>query len=83
MLTNDKYKSVWHRAAVNNRATRISIAVAHGPSVETVVVASPELLEREGQSPLYSGMSYKDYIQLQQSSKGYMTPCIDYIRISD
>ncbi|XP_062077056.1 2-oxoglutarate-dependent dioxygenase 19-like [Humulus lupulus] len=83
VLTNDTYKSVWHRAVVNNRATRISIAVAHGPSVDTVVVASPELLERQGQSPLYAGMSYRDYIELQQSSKGYMKPCIDYIRISE
>ena len=81
VLTNDKYKSVWHRAVVNNTATRISIAVPHGPSVDTVVVPSPELLEREGQPPAYSGVSYKDYLELQHSIKSYMKPCLDNIRI--
>ncbi|PON33011.1 Oxoglutarate/iron-dependent dioxygenase [Parasponia andersonii] len=81
VLTNDMYKSVWHRAVVNNTATRISIAVPHGPSVDTVVVPSPELLEREGLPPSYSGISYKDYITLQQSAKSYMKPCLDNLRI--
>lgn len=81
VLTNDKYKSVWHRAVVNSKATRISIAVPHGPSVDTIVVPAPELLEREHQEPVFSGMSYKDYVELQQSSKAYMKPCIDFIRI--
>lgn len=81
MLTNDKYKSVWHRAVVNSKATRISIAVPHGPSVDTIVVPAPELLEREHQEPVFSGMSYKDYVELQQSSKACMKPCIDFIRI--
>uniref|UniRef100_A0A803Q915 Fe2OG dioxygenase domain-containing protein n=1 Tax=Cannabis sativa TaxID=3483 RepID=A0A803Q915_CANSA len=81
VVTNGKYKSVRHRAVVNNTKTRISIAVPHGPSVDTVVVPLPELLEREGQSPVYSGMSYKDYIELQQSSKCYMKSSIDMITI--
>ncbi|KAF4374840.1 hypothetical protein G4B88_031043 [Cannabis sativa] len=81
VVTNGKYKSVRHRAVVNNTKTRISIAVPHGPSVDTVVVPLPELLEKEGQSPVYSGMSYKDYIELQQSSKCYMKSSIDMITI--
>ncbi|XP_062080140.1 2-oxoglutarate-dependent dioxygenase 19-like [Humulus lupulus] len=81
ILTNDKYKSICHRAVVNNVAARISIAVAHGPAVDTVVVPSPKLLEREGQSPVYSGISYKDYIELQQSGNSNMKSCLDNIRI--
>ncbi|KAM6554511.1 hypothetical protein CsatB_015273 [Cannabis sativa] len=81
VVTNGKYKSVRHRAVVNNTKTRISIAVPHGPSVDKVVVPLPELLEKEGQSPVYSGMSYKDYIELQQSSKCYMKSSIDMITI--
>ncbi|KAF4365977.1 hypothetical protein F8388_019221 [Cannabis sativa] len=81
VVTNGKYKSVRHRAVVNNTKTRISIAVPHGPSVDTVVVPLPELLEKEGRSPVYSGMSYKDYIELQQSSKCYMKSSIDMITI--
>lgn len=66
---------------VNNRATRISIAVPHGPSLDTVVVPAKELLEREGQAPAYKGMSYKDYLELQLSTKAYMKPCLDFLRI--
>ncbi|KAL5563942.1 hypothetical protein UlMin_033689 [Ulmus minor] len=75
------YKSVRHRAVVNNRATRISIAVPHGPAIDKVVMPSPVLCEREGRAPAYVGMPYKDYIQLQQSSKSYMKSCLDHIRI--
>lgn len=72
ILTNDKYKSVMHRATVNNKATRISIAIAHGPSVDTTISPTPELCEREGQPPKYLAMNYKEYIQLQQSGKKHM-----------
>ncbi|XP_022141029.1 protein DMR6-LIKE OXYGENASE 1-like isoform X2 [Momordica charantia] len=38
ILSNGKYKSVLHRAMVNNKATRLSIAVAVGSSPETVII---------------------------------------------
>ncbi|PQP92047.1 protein DMR6-LIKE OXYGENASE 2-like [Prunus yedoensis var. nudiflora] len=80
ILTNGKYKSVMHRATVNNKATRISIAIPHGPSVDTIVAPAPELLEKEGQAPKYLAMNYKEYIQLQQSEKNYMKSTFDHIR---
>ncbi|XP_008236679.1 PREDICTED: protein DMR6-LIKE OXYGENASE 2-like [Prunus mume] len=81
ILTNGKYKSVMHRATVNNKATRISIAIPHGPSVDTIVAPAPELLEKEGQAPKYLAMNYKEYIQLQQSGKNYMKSTFDHIRV--
>ncbi|CAL8176308.1 unnamed protein product [Prunus armeniaca] len=81
ILTNGKYKRVMHRATVNNKATRISIAIPHGPSVDTVVAPAPELLEKEGQAPKYLAMNYKEYIQLQQSGKNYMKSTFDHIRV--
>ena len=65
MLTNNKYKSVLHRATLNNRAARMSIVAAHGPSLDTVVKPAPELLEREGEAPKYLAMSHKDCLQLK------------------
>ncbi|GFY89426.1 hypothetical protein Acr_06g0013660 [Actinidia rufa] len=47
VLSNGKYKSIRHRAIVNNKATRISLAVVHGPSLDTVVSPAPELVESE------------------------------------
>ena len=79
ILTNGKYKSVMHRATVNNKATRISIAIPQGPSVDTIIAPAPELLEKEGQAPKYIGMKYKEYIQLQQSGKNYMKSTFDHI----
>ncbi|CAI0384258.1 unnamed protein product [Linum tenue] len=72
ILSNGKYKSVLHRAMVNREATRISIAMAHGPSLDSEVAPSPELLgEEEGttQLPAYKGMKYRDYLLLQQSKQ--------------
>ncbi|KAB2614977.1 flavonol synthase 3-like [Pyrus ussuriensis x Pyrus communis] len=79
ILTDGKYKSVMHRATVNNKATMISIAIPHGPSVDTIIAPAPELLEKEGQAPKYIGMNYKEYIQLQQSGKNYMKSTFDHI----
>ncbi|THG01667.1 hypothetical protein TEA_011744 [Camellia sinensis var. sinensis] len=45
ILSNGRYKSVVHRAVVNNKATWISIAMASGPSLDTIVSPAPELVE--------------------------------------
>lgn len=68
ILSNGKYRSVLHRAVVNNKATRISIAMAHGPSQEAIVSPAAELLDDEINPPAYVGMKYMLYLQLQQSN---------------
>ncbi|KAM5573123.1 hypothetical protein ABKV19_012912 [Rosa sericea] len=80
ILANGKYKSVMHRATVNNKATRISIAIPHGPSIDTIIAPAPELCEREGQAPKYLAMNYKEYMQLVQSGKNFMKLTLDHIR---
>lgn len=79
VLSNGKYKSVIHRAVVNNKATRISVAVANGPELETVVTPAPEFLQSN--SPAYVGIKYKDFIQLQQSNQLDNKSCLDRVRI--
>lgn len=69
ILSNGKYKSVLHRATVNKKAKRISIAMAHGPSLDTVVSPAPELVDGESNPPVYVGMKYKEYLELQQSNQ--------------
>ncbi|KAB2634820.1 2-oxoglutarate/Fe(II)-dependent dioxygenase [Pyrus ussuriensis x Pyrus communis] len=83
ILTNDKYKSIWHRATVNNTATRISIAVPHGPALDTPTLPIPELLEREGETAKYIGMTYEKFMELQASPAAYMVPCLDHLRVKD
>nr|POE90563.1 hypothetical protein CFP56_59866 [Quercus suber] len=58
----------------NDKATRISMAVSHGPSLDTIVSAAPELVDNETQpTPPYNEMStYREFYELQQSGKiGY------------
>ncbi|KAF3435068.1 hypothetical protein FNV43_RR22155 [Rhamnella rubrinervis] len=83
ILSNGKYKSVLHRAVVNNKETRMSIAIANGPALEAFVSPAPKLVEHENHPQAYIGMKYKDYYQLQQSSKLDGKSCLDRLRISN
>uniref|UniRef100_A0A6N2LIE5 Fe2OG dioxygenase domain-containing protein n=1 Tax=Salix viminalis TaxID=40686 RepID=A0A6N2LIE5_SALVM len=84
ILSNGRYKSVLHQAMVNSKGTRMSIAMAHGPSLDSVVSPAPELLvSSKGYEPAaYIGMKYKDYLELQQSNKLDGKSCLDRVRIS-
>ncbi|KAB2635568.1 protein SRG1-like [Pyrus ussuriensis x Pyrus communis] len=77
------YKSIWHRATVNNTATRISIAIPHGPALDTPTLPIPELLEKEGETAKYIGMTYEKFMELQASPAAYMVPCLDHLRVKD
>ncbi|KAF8406065.1 hypothetical protein HHK36_008145 [Tetracentron sinense] len=81
ILSNGEYKSVLHRAVVNNKAPRISLALAHGPSLDTVVSPAQELVDRENHRPAYRGMKYKDYLELQQSNQLDGKSCLDRVRV--
>ncbi|GFS35114.1 hypothetical protein Acr_00g0037940 [Actinidia rufa] len=72
VLRNGKYKIIMHRAVVNNKATRISIAVPHGLSLDIAVSSAPELVESESRPAAYLPMKYKDYMDLQLDGKPYL-----------
>ncbi|GMN58968.1 hypothetical protein TIFTF001_028068 [Ficus carica] len=78
IFSNGKYKSVVHRAVVNKSATRMSLAIANGPSLETVVGPASQLVESH--PPAYIGMKYKDYLELQQSSNLNGKSMLDRVR---
>ena len=65
---------------MNSKATRISIAIAHGPSLDKVVSPAPELVEREGRRPAFKPMKYKEYIELQQAMRGSGARCLEQLR---
>ncbi|KAG5526051.1 hypothetical protein RHGRI_032369 [Rhododendron griersonianum] len=77
ILSNGRYKSIKHRAVVNNKATRISIASPLGPSLDTVVSPAPELMERENRPAAYLPMKYKDFMDRQVEGK----PVFDSVRL--
>ncbi|KAK7275808.1 hypothetical protein RIF29_16932 [Crotalaria pallida] len=80
ILTNGKYKSVIHRAVVNQKATRISVGTAHGPPLDATVSPAPELVSEDNPSA-FRGIKYRDYLQLQQSNELDGKSCLDRIRI--
>ncbi|CAN1306416.1 2-oxoglutarate-dependent dioxygenase 19 [Linum perenne] len=84
ILSNGRYKSVLHRAVVNGDMTRISVAVANGPSLDTVVEPASELVDdsmKNSSSPSYMGMKYRDYIRFQQSNRLDDKSCLDRVRL--
>ncbi|KAI6678351.1 hypothetical protein NL676_039147 [Syzygium grande] len=68
IISNGKYKSVVHRAVVNNKATWMSIPQSIGPWPDTVVAPAELLVDGENNRALYIAMKYKDYLELQQSN---------------
>ncbi|KAL3620963.1 hypothetical protein CASFOL_035875 [Castilleja foliolosa] len=61
IFSNGRYKSVKHRAVVNNERERVSVVVSNGPSGETVVGPAAPLVMKDGRS-LYQPMKYTDYM---------------------
>ncbi|XP_056159263.1 2-oxoglutarate-dependent dioxygenase 19-like [Syzygium oleosum] len=67
IVSNGKYKSVLHRAIVNNKAARLSIPFSTRPSPDTVVVPAKQLVDGEHNQATYISMNYKDYLEFKQS----------------
>ncbi|KAI9111264.1 hypothetical protein K1719_017676 [Acacia pycnantha] len=63
VLSNGKYKSIWHRAVVNEKETRLSVLAVHGPQVDKEIGPAPGLLEKE--KPLFKRYKYEDFIRFQ------------------
>ncbi|KAF7837349.1 flavanone 3-dioxygenase 2-like [Senna tora] len=80
VASNGRYKSILHRAALNNKETRVSLLIANGPNLENVVAPIPELLEKE--EAVFRAMRYKEYFELQQKNKLDGKACVDHIRIN-
>lgn len=70
-----------HRGRVNKEAKRISLASLHGPSFESLVTPSSELVEREGEAALYRSIKYRDYVELQHRTRMDLKCALDQIRI--
>ncbi|KAK9270918.1 hypothetical protein L1049_026505 [Liquidambar formosana] len=81
IVTNGKYRSVVHRAVLNNKATRISIATGHGPPLDATVSPAPELIDSQSHPPAYRGIKYREYMELQQSKPLHGKTCLNHVRL--
>ncbi|KAJ0960685.1 hypothetical protein J5N97_001439 [Dioscorea zingiberensis] len=80
IVSNGKYKSVVHQAEVNASSTRISIATAVGPSLDTVVVPAPQLVKHKHQLA-YKGMKYRDFREHTQANPRQVKSLLDLLRL--
>lgn len=81
IVSNGRYKSVLHRAKVNSKNTRISVVAAFGPSLDTVVVPAPQLVKRENKPAAFRGITYREFMECQQSNQLKEKSVLDRIRL--
>ncbi|KAJ0110801.1 hypothetical protein Patl1_00700 [Pistacia atlantica] len=81
VISNDRYKSVLHRAIVNSNKERISIPTFYCPSPDAVTVPAPHLIN-DHHPPLYRNFAYSDYYQ-KFWNRGLATEtCLDMFKIT-
>lgn len=64
---------------MNKNNTRISLAIANGPAPDAVVSPASKLVENH--APLYVGLKYKEYVELQQSNNLSRKSILDRVRL--
>ncbi|CAI9769213.1 unnamed protein product [Fraxinus pennsylvanica] len=82
IFSNGKYKSVKHRAVVNNQSTRISVVIANGPAPDAIVGPASPLVQRDGR-PLYRPLKYIEYVETQLSNTVDGKVNLDFAKIQD
>ncbi|XXG54184.1 hypothetical protein AAC387_Pa03g2132 [Persea americana] len=82
ILSNGKYKSMLHRAVVNDQSSRISIAIANGPSLGKAIAPAQQLVDSE-HPPAYCEMTYREYVEFQQRNCLDGKSCLDLVGLSN
>ncbi|RDY10073.1 Protein SRG1, partial [Mucuna pruriens] len=82
IITNGIYRSIEHRAIVNSKKERISIATFHRPQMNKVIGPTPSLVTAE-RPALFKQISAGDYFKLYFSRKPQEKQCLDSMRIKN
>lgn len=61
IISNGKYKSVEHRAIVNKKKARMTVAVFCNPADDTIISPAPALLDAR-HPPLYRPMTFGEFL---------------------
>ncbi|XP_078162587.1 S-norcoclaurine synthase 1-like [Carex rostrata] len=79
ILTNGRYKSIEHRAVINAKEERMSIAALHSPSFGKTVGPLAEIVDKE--MPLFKSVSMQEYAKLLFSLKLYGKNLIELMKL--
>lgn len=79
-MSNGRYKSVEHCAAIDSCKTRVSVPMFVNPSFDSVVGPLPGTLDG-GEKPLYKSFRFSDYWDYFMTNRPSVKASIDYARI--
>ncbi|CAJ2648258.1 unnamed protein product [Trifolium pratense] len=82
ILTNGIYRSIEHRATVNSKKERISIATFHRPPMSKVLGPTPSLVTSE-MPALFKTLTVEDYYKVFFSGQLQGKSCLDVMRIQN
>ncbi|KAH7655531.1 Thebaine 6-O-demethylase protein [Dioscorea alata] len=81
LVSNGRYKSVLHRAEVNGKNTRMSVATIIGPSHKAIVEPAPQLVEHDHHLAFHS-MRFKDFLEQQQANALKQRSIFDLVKVT-
>lgn len=79
MISNDRYKSVLHRAVVNCEKERISIPTFYCPSLDAVIGPAPGLID-EDHPAVYRNFTYGEYYDMFWNRGLKTETCLDMFK---
>jgi isopenicillin N synthase-like dioxygenase len=82
ILTNGIYQSIEHRATVNLKKERISVAAFHRPQMRKVIGPTPSLVTSE-RPALFKTLTVQDYYKAFFSRQLQGKSCLDVMRIQN
>ncbi|OMO80809.1 Isopenicillin N synthase [Corchorus capsularis] len=80
ILTNGRFKSLLHRAMVNNTRHRVSVAYFYGPPKDAKVSPLKKLIDYDGNNnpPLFRPVTWKEYLEAKSK---HFNKALDTIRL--
>ncbi|XP_057745814.1 protein DMR6-LIKE OXYGENASE 1-like [Arachis stenosperma] len=81
VISNDKYKSVLHRALVNCEKERMSIPTFYCPSPEALVGPAPQLIDQHNNPPKYTNFTYAEYYHKFWNRGLSKETCVDLFKL--
>ncbi|XP_047337523.1 protein DOWNY MILDEW RESISTANCE 6 [Impatiens glandulifera] len=82
-LSNNKYKSVWHRATVNNERSRLSVASFLCPEDCAMISPPKKLTEEDMSGAVYRDFTYGEYYKKFWSRNLDQEHCLELFKNSE
>lgn len=82
VISNEKYKSVLHRAVVNTDKERLSIPTFYFPSTDAVIGPAQELINGQASPAVYKSFPFVEYWDKFWDRSLATASCLDAFKAS-